>query len=54
MRCKVRVLHALNPTLVGAQWSQEIELDGDDTKWWDLGPDGKRGADVAGAARRLR
>jgi hypothetical protein len=47
-----RVLFATDPAAVGSEIIEEFELNGDTTRFWLLGPDGKRGQ--AGGARRLK
>jgi len=51
-RTKNRTLYSLRPHEVGSEWTIELEMQGDNAKWWFLGPDGSRGPMIAG--RRLR
>jgi hypothetical protein len=41
-----------SPQLVGSEFTAELEQDGNEAKWWFIGPDGKRGA--MGAGRLLK
>jgi hypothetical protein len=52
LRCKNRTLFSKLPSEVGSEATLEVEMDGDNLKWWFLDREGKRGSE--GAARRLR
>jgi hypothetical protein len=41
-----------SPQLGGSEFTVELEQDGNEAKWWFIGPDGKRGA--MGAGRLLK
>lgn len=53
LRWEGRSLYAAHPDPGGdPTWTLEMELDGDDARWWFLGPQGERGQMLA--ARRVR
>jgi len=52
LRTKTKMLYSLNFAEVGTEQLVDIEVQGDQVKWWHLGEDGKRGS--LNAARRLR
>jgi hypothetical protein len=54
LRCKVRVIHAVDPSAAGTEWLQDVETHGDDATLWSVSPDGKRSDKPTGAARRLK
>jgi hypothetical protein len=52
LRCKNRTLFSKVPSEVGSEATLDVEMDGDNLKWWFLDREGNRGNQ--GAARRLR
>ena len=53
LRLKARWLfNSYSPELVGSEFTVEVEQNGNDAKWWAIGPNGERGA--MGAGRRLQ
>ena len=53
LRLKARWLFSsYSPELVGSEFTVEVEQNGNEAKWWAIGPNGERGA--MGAGRLLK